>query len=182
MQAGFTLIELMIVVAIIGILAMIAAPQYRDYVRRTYIVEGMTLAGELKRDIESYYVEHSKFPMAYYQPTGELSDQLHHTSSPIPGMNSNHIPMIPLRGQSVIAAGVLDGTLYLYFDEKSSLSGKSELEMPLRPFAMEGGQIKWKCGLQAWFDEPGAIASGGIPQSQQGNNKVDPSIIPANCR
>ena len=61
-QQGFTLIELMIVVAIIGILAAIAIPAYQDYTIRAQISEGLTLSAGAKTAVSEYYVEHGTWP------------------------------------------------------------------------------------------------------------------------
>ena len=62
LQQGFTLIELMIVVAIIGILAAIAIPAYQNYTIRAQVSEGMSLADGAKTAITEYYTNHGAFP------------------------------------------------------------------------------------------------------------------------
>jgi len=62
MQHGFTLIELMIVVAIIAILAAIAIPAYQDYVVRSQVSEGESLAGGSKTAIAEFYSSKGHFP------------------------------------------------------------------------------------------------------------------------
>ena len=61
-QQGFTLIELMIVVAIIGILAAIAIPAYQDYTIRAQVSEGLSLAGGAKAAVTEYYQDQGAFP------------------------------------------------------------------------------------------------------------------------
>ena len=62
MQKGFTLIELMIVVAIIGILAAVALPAYQDYTKRSHVSEGLALAGGSKTAVTEYYSSNGVWP------------------------------------------------------------------------------------------------------------------------
>jgi len=61
-EKGFTLIELMVVVSIIGTLAALAIPAYQDYTIRAQISEGLTLAAAPQAAIEEYYSEHGDWP------------------------------------------------------------------------------------------------------------------------
>lgn len=61
-QNGFTLVELLIVIMIIGILATMAVPQYNKMVNKAKWTEAVSILGQLKNACEIYYAEHSKYP------------------------------------------------------------------------------------------------------------------------
>ena len=61
-QKGFTLIELMIVIAIVGVLAVVALPAYQDYTARAQMSEALTLAEGQKSAVVEYYSDKGRFP------------------------------------------------------------------------------------------------------------------------
>ena len=153
---GFTLIELMIVVAIIGILASIAIPAYQDYTIRAQVVEAFTLVDEIKPSIRDYYRERGVWPADNEQ-----------AGTPAP----EH-----LLGQYVAGIVVENGAIHVRFGNKAnvSLSGLTLTMRPVYVTANPTSPISWNCGRS----EP--------PQgmSPQGTDRTDmPSkFLPAVCR
>lgn len=133
-QKGFTLIELMIVVAIIGILAAIAIPAYQDYITRAQVSEAVTLGGGLKSPLSEYGADKNAWPTLVAQGTtpavGELPATITGKYSEVTSLASADIGVYPA-GQLTI-----DMT-----QGKAGTAGNKTLT-----YTTANGGSSWACG------------------------------------
>ena len=145
LNSGFTLIELMIVVAIIGILAAIAIPQYQNYVARAQVSEALVLASGAKTAIAVYRSTTGKWP-ADNAAAGLAANPL--------DISGKYVLSVDVRcGADVEAVAVDDfcGVHVTFRDEAHSKIAGGGFILGARD---RGGSISWSCGNDAGDGSP----------------------------
>ena len=153
---GFTLIELMVVVAVIGVLASIALPNYQVYIQRSEMTEAMSMASTVREKVARYYADELAFP-ADNAAAGVPEPDL-------------------MIGNRITGLALENGAIHVTMGNKASapLQGKV---LSFRPAVVTGSPaspMTWLCG----YDEP---VSG---MEAVGVNKTDvgPEFLPGACR
>jgi type IV pilus assembly protein PilA len=161
-QKGFTLIELMIVVAIIGILAAIAIPAYSDYTIRAQVTEGINLAGAAKTAVSEAYSSAGSWPAD-------------NTAAGIGAATD-------IKGKYVTSVTVASGVITIMYGNQASAGKLSGKTLTLTPGTSDNGDISWQCGSKDMSTATGITPiSGGWAASGAGGD-VAQKYRPAECR
>ena len=143
---GFTLIELMIVVAIIGILAAVAIPQYQNYVARAQVSEALVLMSGAKTGVAEYAIVKGEFP----------------TTNALAGLEDKD----DIKGTYVASVEVgADGVITAIFGDGAHTELKDH-ELFLTPGGLDSGSITWACtgeeAIKAYLPSGCDVASAAV--------------------
>jgi type IV pilus assembly protein PilA len=153
-QQGFTLIELMIVVAIIGILAAIAIPAYQDYTVRSQVTEGMNLASAVETGAAEYFANTGSFPT---------------------DLSTAGISNVP-SGKYVASIGITTGSIVVVYGNQVN-SVVATKTLAITPYLSANNDIVWVCGQHTV--PSGASAATGVTA---GTTNVADKYLPQTCR
>jgi type IV pilus assembly protein PilA len=134
LQKGFTLIELMIVIAIIGILAAIAIPAYQNYVIRSQVTEGLSLADTWKTSVGEFFASYGSFPTGYSVPGTSTTIAMATISS------GKYVSQI-----TVVAGGQIQIT-YAGAAANAKLATSGANKLTLQPGLSNNNDVVWFCG------------------------------------
>jgi len=156
-QQGFTLIELMIVVAIIGILAAIAIPAYQDYTVRAQVTEGLNLASDMKAAVGETFATTGAWPA-----------------------DNAEIGMTAVKSGKYVSAVDLDaGTINITYGNQANTDALAATQnvLSLRPTVSANGDVIWTCGYRTVLgDDPGTGGAGADATT------VLEKYLPTTCR
>jgi type IV pilus assembly protein PilA len=162
-QQGFTLIELMIVVAIIGILAAIAIPAYQDYTIRSQVSEGLTLAAQAKTAVSESFSQTGVAP----------------ASRAAAGMTAN---AADTAGNYVSSLDITNGTIVITYSSTAPRRANAAINnntLVLIPYLSADNSVTWKCAsAAATANAPGTVMAG----APANNGTIPGRYSPAECR
>jgi len=168
MQKGFTLIELMIVIAIIGILASVAIPQYQDYILRTDATNTLSAARPLQLAVSEYAARYSSLP-------GTCANDL----NPYTGISCTATDHAAGKIASVAVIG--SGTLHLTFDTTTNNASipadLSGTDYALVPILSANGVVTWT-SLDGTATHPTAPTNGAVGDAATLANSISAKYLP----